>query len=178
MKIRILPAILTAVLSAGLLVGGWYTYRNVATLGPLERIVADMPGVSAAAPIIDRDSVTMELTLDRDANVKDVYETIVREGESVIGSRELKFDIQEMGNQEELDKVWSTVLFDIAEAMENRHYTDIPAAMNRLEKQFADVQATSEIDEVNVYITLKNGETVKHIVLPRIAENLGVWPNA
>ncbi|MBW7473400.1 hypothetical protein K0T92_01420 [Paenibacillus oenotherae] len=178
MKIRVLPAVLTAVLSAGLLVGGWYTYRNVATLGPLESIVADMPGVSSAAPVIGRDSVTMEITLDRDANVKDIYETIAREGESVIGGKELKFDIQEDGKQQELDKVWSTVLFDIAEAMENRHYTAIPAAMSRLEKQFSGIEASSEIDEVNVYITLKNGETAKHIVLPRTSEKLGVWPNA
>ena len=45
MKIRLIPTVITVVLSASLLVGGWFIYRNVATVNPLERIVAEVPGV-------------------------------------------------------------------------------------------------------------------------------------
>jgi hypothetical protein len=70
------------------------------------------------------------------------------------------------------------VLFDVAQAMDHRNYSDIPAAMKRVEQQFTGVHASSEMDDVNVYITLVDGDSAKHIVLPRKPEQLGVWPNA
>lgn len=178
MKIRWLPVVITAVLSAIILVGGWYIYRNVATVRPLEQIAATVPGVKEAKPVINRDSVTIELKLDKNADVRDVYDTIAREGGSIIGSRELKLQIDENPDQKRLNDVWSSVLFDVAQAMDHRNYSDIPAAMKRVEQQFTGVHASSEMDDVNVYITLVDGDSAKHIVLPRKPEQLGVWPNA
>ncbi|MCQ6557990.1 hypothetical protein [Paenibacillus mendelii] len=178
MKIRVLPTIITAVISAALLIGGWYTYRNFAAVKPLEQIVQSVPGVDTAKPVIGRDAVTMELTLNKDANIRNIYDQIAREGESVIGSRELRLNIQGEQSDSTLNDVWASVLFDVAQAMETRKYTEIPAAMKQIETQYKGVQAASEMDEVNVYITLKDGASTKYIVLPRTPDKLGVWPNA
>ncbi|UVI32435.1 hypothetical protein [Paenibacillus spongiae] len=178
MKIRVIPTIITAIISAVLLIGGWYMYRNFAAVQPLEHIVQSVPGVEKAKPVIDRDSVTMELTLNNEANIRSIYDQIVREGASVIGSKQLRLDIQGAKDDSSLNDVWASVLFDVAQAMETRKYTEIPAAMKQIETQYKGVQAVSEMDDVNVYITLKNGADTKYVVLPRTPDKLGVWPNA
>jgi len=178
MKIRWIPTLITAVLSACLLVGGWYIYRNMSTVRPLEQIMAQIPGVTEAKPEIGRDTVTVELTLDKDADVRAVYDKINREGKSVIGGRELKLQIREGTDQSKLDTVWSSMLFGIAQAMDHRNYSTIPQTLKQAEQQFNGIQAVSEMDEANVYITLKDGDAVKHIVLPRTSGQLGAWPNA
>ncbi|SDW29326.1 hypothetical protein [Paenibacillus sp. CF384] len=177
MKIRLLPAIITAVITAGLLVGGWYIHRNVATIEPLERIVAETPGVIEGVPVIDRSSVTIALKLDRDASLRDVYDTIATKGDDMIGKRELKLEFRNDNTTKQLDAVWSTMLFDIAQAMEHRNYADIPATLKQVQNKFAGVTAESEMDDVNVYITLKDSKSEKHIVLPRTPNTLGAWPN-
>lgn len=180
MKIRLIPTVITVVLSASLLVGGWFIYQNVATVNPLERIVAEVPGVIGGKPVISNDTVTMDLTLDKDANIRNIYDTIAGEGKSVIGSRELKLSIQPAASedQQKLNDVWSSVLFDVAQAMDHRNYSDIPGAMKQVEKKFTGVKATSEMDEENVYITLRDGDSAKYIILPRTPDQMGAWPNA
>ncbi|MFC5650768.1 hypothetical protein ACFPYJ_16965 [Paenibacillus solisilvae] len=180
MKIRLMPTLITVVLSASLLVGGWFIYRNVATVQPLERIVAEVPGVVQANPVISNDAVTLDLTLDKDANIRNIYDRIANDGKAVIGSRELKLNIQPVANEDQtkLDDVWSSVLFDVAQAMEHRNYSDIPAAMKQMEHQFPGVKATTEMDDINVYITLKDGNSAKYMVLPRTPDQMGAWPNA
>ncbi|RAP76346.1 hypothetical protein [Paenibacillus montanisoli] len=176
MKIRLIPAVMTAVISAGLLIGGWYIHRSVATVGPLERIVAETPGVIEGEPVVDRSSVTIALKLDRNANVRDVYDTIATKGEEMIGKRELNLEFKD-GESKELDKVWASILFDIAQAMDHRDYADIPATMKDVQAKHAGIEASSEMDDANVYITLKNSKSEKHIVLPRTPNTMGAWPN-
>lgn len=177
MKFRMMPAVLTAVISAGVLVGGWFTYHSVAAVKPLERIVAGTPGVVESTPVINRNTVTIDMKLDRDANLRDVYDHIATEGDSIIGGRELKLDINGTKPSKQLEDAWSTMLFDVAQAMDHREYASIPQAMNEAHAKFPAVTATSEMDDVNVYITLKDDTSVKYIVLPRTSNQMGAWPN-
>ncbi|MNU08713.1 hypothetical protein D3C72_2548810 [compost metagenome] len=62
--------------------------------------------------------------------------------------------------------------------MESGKYTLIPETLNDLSKEFTGVQATTEIDDNNVYVSLSDGKESKFIILPRQAEKLGVWNNA
>ena len=79
---------------------------------------------------------------------------------------------------EVLDKAWSYSLFDVAEAMENRKYSGVRDAMAKLSERFPGVTAVTDIDENNVYISLRDGDAAKFVVLPRQPATLGVWPNA
>lgn len=178
MKIRPLPVVLTAVITAGLLIGGWFTYRNEADLKPLDRIATSAPGVVNAQPVVGRSSVTLNLTLNRDANLRNIYDTIATKGNDIIGSKDLKLNIEKAGSSAALDDVWASMLFEVAQAMDHRSYADIPAAMKQAESEHAGIQAESEMDDTNVYITLKDGKGVKYIVLPRTSNTIGAWPNA
>ncbi|MNC81999.1 hypothetical protein D3C75_1353360 [compost metagenome] len=72
-------------------------------------------------------------------------------------------------------------MFSVAEAMESRKYTLIPAKLDGLKEQYSqykDVTATTEIDDNNVYVSLSDGKDSKFIILPRAATTMGVWNNA
>ncbi|MFM9282150.1 hypothetical protein [Paenibacillus jiagnxiensis] len=177
MKLRILPIALTVIITASVLFGGWFLYRHMAIQNPLQQVVTKYPGVSSAQIAIKQDEVVLKLVLQPDADLRGLVQQVKKEGQPIIGSRQLKLDIQDRSSAE-LDKWWAQAMFPIAEAMENKKYTQIPATLESLEQKGSKVQAETEMDDQNVYIRLKEGQASKYIILPREPETMGVWPNA
>ncbi|MBY9081690.1 hypothetical protein KIH86_04850 [Paenibacillus sp. HN-1] len=177
MKLRLMPVLLTAVLSAAVLFGGWFLYREFAVQEPLEKIVSSYQGVKTSQISINRDEVNLKLELQPGTKLRELVQYIETEGKPIIGSRAVKLDVTQHSNQT-LDDYWSKALFSVAEAMESGKYTLIPETLNDLSKEFTAVTATTEIDENNVYVSLSDGKESKFIILPRQAEKLGVWNNA
>ncbi|WP_052350433.1 hypothetical protein [Paenibacillus gorillae] len=178
-KIKIIPVLLTAAATALVLFGGWLLYNKVALEAPLDKAVQGVAGIeSAQAPVIDRDRVSISLTLKPDASLKQVYDAIQQNGKDVIGSKELKLNIDNAKSNDKLDKLWSTVLFDVAQAMETKAYSDIPKAMNRISEEHAGITTNTEMDENNVYITIMDGANRKYVVLPRTPVMLEVSAHA
>jgi hypothetical protein len=168
MKLRIVPFVLSAAAAALLLFGGWMLYKQFAVVSPFQKSIGQIDGVASAnAPTIDQNHVSVKVTLKPDANLKDVYESIAQEGKEAIGSRELTLDITNAAPSEQLEKAWSSVLFDVAEAMEKKNYSDIPNALEKAAASNNAIQYVTELDDHNVYITLKDGNSAKYIVLPR-----------
>lgn len=176
-KSKIIPIVITACISAVLLFGGWNLYRGFAVEKPLEQLARDLPGVEAAHPVVGQSQITLELALAADANLREIYQVIKEEGKKAIGAKELQLQVNGSGN-EQLNQIWSTVLFQVAEAMETRQYSQIPAALSELSAAHEGLSASTEMDESNVYITLRIGEDAKFVVLPRQPAKLGVWANA
>ena len=177
MKIKWIPAVIAVIVTSGLLFGGWYGYKQIVLEQPFEKIVNQLDGIKAAKPVFENSRITVELQLEDGADLRDIYQGIRTEGASVIGNRELQLDIRENSN-DRLDHLWSSMLFEVAQAMETREYSDIPSAMKKLEQENEGVTVRTEMDEINVYITMHDGESTKYIVLPRIPAVMGVWPNA
>ncbi|MFD2612061.1 hypothetical protein [Paenibacillus gansuensis] len=174
MKLRLLPIAITVILSAGLLFGGWFIYQSVAVENPLTAVVDSTPGVEKAQTSFGDDSIDIQLQLKADANAREVYQHIAREGASIIGGRELKLNVTNKTSPV-LEKIWSQGLFQVAEAMETKHYADIPAALEKLAKAHSGLKVSTEMDEDNVYIRLSEGSTSKFVILPRIPAQMGVW---
>lgn len=177
MKLRVVPLIITAALSAALLFGGWFTYRHYGVEQPLDRIANGIPGVESARVATTSDLVKVEVTLKPDADLSEVYRRIKTQGESVIGGKQLELTAAgESGTK--LDKAWGYALFDVAESMETRRYSGVRDAMDKLSAKFPGLTAKTDMDEDNVYISLRDGKASKFVVLPRQPATLGVWPNA
>lgn len=180
MKLRLVPVLLTSLLSAALLFGGWYAYRQYAVQEPLQKIVSSYEGVTNSHISINRNQVTLKLDLAPGTKLKELVQYVNSEGKSSIGSRALKLDVNQKSN-ELLDEYWDKAMFSVAEAMESRKYTLIPAKLDGLKEQYSQYQnviATTEIDDSNVYVSLSNGKDSKFIILPRTAGTLGAWTNA
>jgi len=177
MKIRILPLTITAALTAAILFGGWFAYRHYGIEKPLDRIAGSVPGVTSAVVETTNGQVNIDVELKQDANIAEVYRKLKEDGASEIGSKKLNLSAEGATN-EKLEQAWSYSLFDVAQAMENRQYTGIREAMNKLSDQYPGVTAETSMDEDNVYVTLRDGENAKFVILPRQPATMEVWPNA
>ena len=177
MKLRLVPVLLTSLLSVALMFGGWFLYRQFAIQEPLQKIVNSYQGVNKSQISINRNEVSLKLDLQPGTKLRELVQYISTEGESVIGGRSIKLDL-EQHSSEELDEIWDQAMFSVAEAMESRKYTLIPAKLDQLKEQYEGITATTEIDDNNVYVSLTNGKESKFIILPRQPETMGVWNNA
>lgn len=177
MSFKWVPFLSTALLTAALLFGGWFAYRHYGVEQPLDRLAEQLPGVIQAEADMGTDEVRLRLRLEPDADLAAITRQIRTDGQATIGDRELRLEpVTE--TSEKLESAWQNVLFEVAEAMENRKYSGIRDALGRLEAEIPGLQATAQMDEQNVYIRLQDGETAKFVVLPRQPMSLGVWPNA
>lgn len=177
MKLRIGPIVLSVAISALVLFGGWFLYQQWAIERPLENIVKGYEGVKNVRLEIKPDELAVKLDLVPGTDLGRLVRQIEKDGKEQIGSRTLKLDVQD-NSSPALDELWEKALFTVAQAMENKQYTDITAALQQMEQANDKVTATAEIDNDNVYITLTDGQDSKFIILPRIPERMGVWPNA
>lgn len=177
MKLRTWPIVITVALSALLLFGGWFAYRQLAVEKPLKKLVTEYEGVQTVQFDITRTQVDLKLKLEAGTDISGLVKHIEQDGKGIIGNRTLKLDVED-NSTPALDNLWERALFSVAQAMENKQYTEITAALEKLEQQDSSLQASAEIDDKNVYITLTNGENSKFIILPRIPQKMGVWSNA
>jgi len=177
-KKQIVVAISAAVLSAVLLFGGWTVYDKVAVAAPIERAVSGLPDViKADKPVMGREQVKIGLELSDSANIREIYNAINKDAADAIDGRKLQLDVQS-AKDEQLEELWQSALFAVAQAMETKSYSDIPGAMEQAAQPYENVTVSTEMDEDNVYITMKNGKSVKIAVLPRVPVQLEVWSNA
>ena len=177
MKLKLVPLTITVAVTAALLFGGWTAYRHYAVEKPIDRIAASVPGVRSASASMENGQVVLKVKLEADASLADIYRQVKRDGAASIGGNKLELQV-DSNTSDKLEQAWSYSLFDVAESMENRHYSNLRAAMDKLSKQFPGVTATTEMDEDNVYVRLVDGQSSKFVVLPRQPASLGVWPNA
>lgn len=172
---RVIPIVITAAISASVLFGGWAIYNQVAVAAPLEQVAKEIAGVvSSDKPVMDNEQVTIPIELNEDANLRDVYERIQANGEDIFDDRQLTLKFKGKPNKQ-LEDLWYAAMFDIAEAMETKTYSNIPEAMNKAAKAYKDITISTEMDEKNVYITIKNPEAVKYVVMPRTSNELEAW---
>ncbi|WP_248925476.1 hypothetical protein [Paenibacillus hamazuiensis] len=176
MRLRLLPVFISVFLSASLLFGGYYAYRSMAMENPLNAIVTSAPGVESANMDLSGSKAVIELKLRPDANLREIVHKITTDGASIIGQKDVEFRVT--GNSTpKLDQWWSSVLFDVAQAMETKQYAQIPKTLQEHAKNMNGLQVSSEMDEKNVYIRLTDGDQSKFVILPRTPAKIGVWPN-
>ncbi|WP_054957604.1 hypothetical protein [Paenibacillus dakarensis] len=177
MKLRIVPIVLTVIVSASVLFGGWYLYQQFALRSPLANVVSEYEGVKSSHIDIKQDTVTLKLELEPETNLRGLVEHINKDGKSVIGKRTLKLEVEDHSS-EQLNKWWDAAMLSVAEAMDNKQYTDIQSSLDNLAKGAAELKATAQIDDQNVYVSLSDGKSGKFIILPRQPGKMEVWNHA
>jgi hypothetical protein len=176
-KLRLLPVLLSIVVSATVLFGGYFAYHSVAMENPLQKVVTSIPGVELVKIDLGGTQALIELKLATGTNLRDVYHTIEQNGASVLSSKELTIKVTGEASPR-LEQWWSSALFEVAQAMETKQYAQIPRALQNLAEATGNgLTVSTEMDDKFVYITLKDGELSKYIMLPRTPAKMGVWPN-
>jgi hypothetical protein len=176
MKLRFLPIVLSVTISATLLFGGWFAYQSVAMENPLSSIVSHTPGVQLVQTRISSEDAVIELRLDSGTSLREVYNRIEKEGSSLIGKKELKLKVMN-DSTPKMEQWWSSALFDVAQAMETKQYTQIPKTLQARALESDGLKVATEMDDKFVYISLTDGEKSKYLMLPRTSAKMGVWTN-
>ncbi|SDC42151.1 hypothetical protein SAMN02799630_00378 [Paenibacillus sp. UNCCL117] len=178
MKIRLFPVLLSLVITAALLFGGYFAYQSYAMESPLQKVVSGIEGVELVSTHLSSDGAEVQVKLASGKSVREVYQRIQSEGRQVIGSRELRLKIVEEPSAK-LDDWWASTLFEVAQAMETKQYAQIPATLEVRTKAdpASEIRAITEMDDRFVYITLTDGQASKYVMLPRTPVKMGVWPN-
>ncbi len=176
-KLRVGPIIASVAVSATLLFGGWFAYKQWAVESPFENKLNQYEGVKSVQTDITQKQALVKLNLEPGTDFGGLVRQIENDGRKWIGSRELKLEVEDNASQE-LNELWEEALFPVAQAMENKEYTSITAALEKLQQKESGLSAKAEMDDKNVYITLSDGQASKFIILPRTPQNMGVWPNA
>ncbi|MFD0694784.1 hypothetical protein ACFQZT_11825 [Paenibacillus sp. GCM10027628] len=176
MKLRLLPVVLSVIISSAVLFGGWFAYTSFAMENPLSDIINKSPGVVSSTMKLDSSQVNIGLSLKSDASLRDIMNNIQTKGASIIGNRTLHVDVTGQSSPK-LDAWWSKALFEVAQAMETKHYADIPTTLQKYAANVPNMKVDSEMDNTYVYIRLTDGESTKFVMLPRTPSQIGVWPN-
>ncbi|MBD0380541.1 hypothetical protein [Paenibacillus sedimenti] len=176
MKLRLLPVVLSVIVSSVVLFGGWFAYTSLAMENPLSDIINKAPGVVSSTMKMDSSQVNIELNLKPEASMRDIMNNIRTEGASIIGKRTVHVEVTGQSSPK-LEAWWSKALFEVAQAMETKHYADIPLTLQKYAADIPNMKVDSEMDNTYVYIRLTDGEFTKFIMLPRTPSQLGVWPN-
>ncbi|QGQ96831.1 hypothetical protein EHS13_19070 [Paenibacillus psychroresistens] len=176
MKLRFIPILITVAASSALLFGGWYFYQNNVVENPIKDVILGVQGVNQVSTNINNSQVSIDLKLNKDADLRNLYSTISKEGASLLRNRELKLNLESQTSPE-LEQWWSTALFDVAQAMDTKHYADIPQVLKAQDQEIPGLKVMTEMDETNVYVRLTDGEHSKYVILPRTPAQMGVWPN-
>lgn len=173
-KIRFIPIVISIAVSSLVLFGGWFVYNSVALKSPMSDLLNDIQGIEQAEAEFHRDKILIELSLLPDASLREIMHEIHLQGSSIIEERNLEVKVMNSSSPE-LDKWWSSALFDVAQAMETQQYSNIPVRLEALSGTLSNLQMDAEMDQSFVYIRLVHGDDSKFIMLPRTPVQLGVW---
>jgi hypothetical protein len=176
MKLRLMPVIISVVVSAVVLFGGWFAYNSYAMEQPLTDIANKAPGVESSTTNLSSTQVLLELKLKQDANLREIVQQISKQGSSIIGQRELVVHVTGQSSPA-LDAWWSKALFDVAQAMETKQYANIPITLQAKAASVGGLTVDTQMDSKYVYVRLSEGTSSKFIMLPRVSTKIGVWPN-
>jgi len=177
LKLRLLPVVITIILSSGVLFGGWFAYQSFAMEDPFLEQVAAVEGVANPSVELGRDQAVVRVALEPGASLREVYQAIIEAGASSLGDRTVTVEASGVPS-EALERWWSEALFDVAQAMDTKQYSLIPQRLRELSAAAnGSMQVVTEMDDTNVYITLKDGPNSKYVILPRKPAVMGVWPN-
>jgi hypothetical protein len=174
MKLRLIPIVITVITTSALLFGGWFFYHNMVMENPLKNAILGVHGVKQVTTNINSNQIAIDLKLANDTNLSDLYSTITKKGASLLSNRELKLNLESQSSPE-LEKWWSATLFEVAQAMETKHYADIPLVLKAKAQQISGLTVKTEMDDKNVYVSLTDGVYSKYIILPRIPAQMGVF---
>ena len=87
MKLRLIPILISIIISTVVLFGGWFSYRSYAMETPLTKKVEQIAGVRQAHFEFTNKNVIVTLKLKSEANIRTVYDDTVKLSDSSIGSR-------------------------------------------------------------------------------------------
>ena len=173
-KVRIAPTILIMIVTGAVLFGGWALYQTNFVKQPVEQIVQKHAEITQYHVDWQTDAMKVQIQTKPGVDVRELVQQLNGDLEKQAKGKKVVIEYMNDHSTPKIDKWWSQALFDVAEAMVHQKYSQIPSRLQQLQQSGIEVQ--TEMDNQYVYITVKDGQGSKTLLLPLEGTRMGVWP--
>lgn len=146
-------------------------YRQTALERPVEKMLANYPGVTSAQAHITQKQAVLKLDLESNVDLRGMIAQLRKEQGSLFEGRSIKLDIADHSTPE-IEELWKQASFSVAEAMANKRYTMIPDTLAEIQNENNGYTISSDMDDRYVYVALSSAsdkKANKYIILPLAA---------
>lgn len=162
-RIRLVPVILIALISLGVLVAGWYTYQRVNVVNPLKTGLQSVSGVQSVQVQTGNPDV-VEVRLGKVKDLQTTYSSISRITTSTLGS---SVDVRLQDNRDDELTTAEQQSFKpfLYEAVAKGNF---PEMFNTVRQNAAkmNIDARVTMDDHNIYVQLIKDSHYLYDVLP------------
>jgi hypothetical protein len=173
MRLRLIPILITMSVTTTILFGSWFSFQHWGVSKPIESKVESLQGVEYLEYELKENEFILFIDVAPEVRLREINEVLEKKLYDILDGRNLAIRVND-NSSSQLDRWWGEHLFQVAEAMDLRKYASIPKDLKEISDDFNNAKAIVEIDEVNVYVQLYEGDHYKFIVLPR-ETRMGVW---
>lgn len=168
MNIRPLPILISFLVTACLLFGGWYVYGEQFVKKPIRDEIGKMSGVSLHELKVGRQQVNMVISLNDPKKFQSNYQQIKRIAAEKAGNKKVVIDFKPAEN--EMQTIWEDIQLQIAEAIDLHQYSRIQQVFESLKGKKVITDYVLRIDDEAIYIYMAKGDSPFYKVLTRTKE--------
>lgn len=176
-NIRITPTLLIMLLTGGILFGGWAVYQTKYVQEPVDRVMRQQVEIMNYQVDWQSDTLNIQIQTDSGANIREVVQKLNTDIAPYAKGKNMRIEYMNENSTSSIDQWWSQAMFDVAEAMVHRNYSDIPKKLQELKTKQPGLEVVTEMDNQYVYIQLKDKQGGKTMLLPLDGTAMGVWPH-
>lgn len=176
-KVRVAPTVLIMIVTGAVLFGGWALYQKNFVKQPVEQIVQQHAEITRYHVDWQTGAMKVQIQTKPGVDVRQLVQQLTGDLEKQAKGNKVVIEYMNEHSTPEIDKWWSQALFDVAEAMVHQNYSHIPSRLQELQQKQPGIEVQTEMDNQYVYITLKDGQGSKTMLLPLEGTRMGVWPN-
>jgi hypothetical protein len=163
-NIRVLPAVLSLLVTLIVLFGGYFAYQWFAIEKPVKRAIHATPHVTLKELRVDPDRIEIRLSADEKFSLAADYLPLRKKLDSLAAGREVSIQFADRTDPV-LEEAWNRMAFGITEAVVQRQYTRIPKTVEAAAKN-ADLRHEVAMDEQFIYVALYRGDHSLYRLIP------------
>jgi hypothetical protein len=168
LQLRKVPIVLSLLATLTLLFGGWFLYQKMEVEEPIKREIGQLKSAELARLYMEKDQVTIDLTVTKPEVFPREYQQLQLKLSELLRDKVVEITIHNQAQA--LEDIWTNGVFVFTEAVDLHQYSRIPQIVSEWKHTYGLDEASTQMDEKNIYVYLKRGTDDFFTIVPRYAE--------
>ncbi|MFY0543108.1 hypothetical protein [Brevibacillus sp. H7] len=165
MQLRMVPIALSLLATLTLLFGGWFLYQKMEVEEPIKHEIGQMESAKLARLEVAKDRIQVDLTVTNPELFPREYQDLRVKLADLLQNKAV--DITIHNNAKALEDIWTNGVFSFTEAVDLHEYSRIPQIVSQWKEAYRLDEASTQMDEENIYVYLKRGTDDFYTIVPR-----------
>ncbi|MGD8189254.1 hypothetical protein ACQCN2_04550 [Brevibacillus ginsengisoli] len=165
MQLRKAPILISLLVTMALLFGGWFLYQKVEVEEPIRTEISGMTSATLADLQINKDQILIKLTVTNPDKFPAEYMDLQNYIAQDITNKKVEVDLTNQNPA--LKQIWMDGTFAFTEALDLREYSKIPQLVSDWKVKNHLDNASTAMDQNNIYVFLKRGSEEYYTIVPR-----------